>query len=251
MCGIYCIENTATGQKYIGQSVDIKRRFVAHRCALNNETHPNSHLQRSWNKYGPDMFNFYIICECEDIDLDEQEIYYITYFDTLNENFGFNMQGGGQATHTITEEVKKKIGDANRGHKHTDESKQKMSVSRMGHPYYGGGQPNGFKHTEDAKQKLRDYNLGKTLSGETRSKISDGLKGIVRSNETKALISQNHANKHKVYCPQLNEYFDSIAEAKAKYGVSNINKCLSGERKSAGKHPDTGEKLTWEEVENS
>ena len=39
-------------------------------------------------------------------------------------------------------------------------------------------------------------------------------------------------------------------EASRKYNVpdSNINKCCKGERKSAGRHPITGEKLVWKYV---
>ena len=50
-----------------------------------------------------------------------------------------------------------------------------------------------------------------------------------------------------VYCIELNEYFYSASEASRKYNikVSNITECCLGHRKSAGKHPITGEKLHW------
>ena len=60
-------------------------------------------------------------------------------------------------------------------------------------------------------------------------------------------MSESRPNKRSVYCPQLDEYFESLKDVRLKYGIAhgNIEKCLRGERKSAGKHPSTGEKLTW------
>ena len=54
-----------------------------------------------------------------------------------------------------------------------------------------------------------------------------------------------------MYCPQLNETFDCIKYASDKYGVNrgSITSCIKGRLKSAGKHPITGEKLTWELIE--
>ena len=38
-----------------------------------------------------------------------------------------------------------------------------------------------------------------------------------------------------------------MSDVTEKYGIprANIGKCIKGERRSAGKHPVTGEKLTW------
>ena len=82
---------------------------------------------------------------------------------------------------------------------------------------------------------------------DVRVKISKATIGKPKSEESKRKIKENHANKHPVYCPQLDEYFDTASDVEHKYGIShqNICKCLNGDRKSAGKHPITGEKLTW------
>ena len=50
--GIYCIENGINHKKYIGQSKNILYRWKKHISALNSNTHDNSYLQSSWNKYG-------------------------------------------------------------------------------------------------------------------------------------------------------------------------------------------------------
>lgn len=50
-----------------------------------------------------------------------------------------------------------------------------------------------------------------------------------------------------VYCKELDKIFVSQTEASRQTGVAqqDISRCCNGNRKSAGKHPLTGEKLTW------
>lgn len=256
MCGIYCIENNVNHKKYVGQSVNIERRWSHHKSLLNNQKHDNDYLQKSWDKYGACSFNFYVLCECEEYDLDVLEVYYINFFDSTNENNGYNIESGGHINRHMSEKTKEKISRANTGRRHTEETKKKMSKSRMGHPI---SKENVQKMVEarrlagfssEGLARLSECNKGKRLSSETKEKISNGLIGIVRSEETRKKISDHHANKHSIFCPQLNEYFETMLDAERKYGVphSNIYKCIKGERKSAGKHPITGEKLVWIDI---
>ena len=58
--------------------------------------------------------------------------------------------------------------------------------------------------------------------------------------------SSAHSSK-KTYCVQLDELFESTLDAAKKLNISNgnISKCCRDIRKSAGKHPETNEPLTW------
>ena len=64
---------------------------------------------------------------------------------------------------------------------------------------------------------------------------------------SEANSDENNPRARKIICVTTGEVFDFIKQAEEKYGVNcgNISLCCSGERKSAGKHPDTGEKLIW------
>lgn len=97
--GIYCIHNIKNDKRYIGQSRDMRCRIASHKTALKNNHHENKHLQRAWNKYGKDSFKFEIICECPIELLDNNEIYYIDFYDSYNN--GYNNDRGGSANNKM------------------------------------------------------------------------------------------------------------------------------------------------------
>ena len=93
MTGIYKIICTATNEVYIGQSVEIKRRWATHKRELKNNIHYNKHMQSTYNKYGEQTFVYEILELCPASKLDEREKFYIKLFDSRNH--GFNQDIGG------------------------------------------------------------------------------------------------------------------------------------------------------------
>lgn len=105
------IKNNENNKSYIGQSIDIKNRWMRHKSELNNNNHINNHLQFAWNKYGEDCFSFIILEECPIESLDEREIFYINKYDSMDN--GYNLCEGGNGI---------------RGYKHTQEEIEKMRM---------------------------------------------------------------------------------------------------------------------------
>lgn len=64
--GIYLITNTVTGTVYVGQAVNIRKRWEVHRSTLAAGKHGNRYLQRAWTKYGADAFQFSILRDLSD-----------------------------------------------------------------------------------------------------------------------------------------------------------------------------------------
>ena len=87
---VYKIENTKTGQVYIGQSTGYKARWRGHKSKLRRNKHGNPKLQEDYDKYGLDVFEFDIIKEfppdtTSDVLLKE-EIKMITEYNQRGEN---------------------------------------------------------------------------------------------------------------------------------------------------------------------
>ena len=76
-CGIYMIINLINGNKYIGSSKDIQQRLQSHRAVLRHNHHYNEHLQRAWNKYSEDNFEYSILEFCSETQRIEREQFYI------------------------------------------------------------------------------------------------------------------------------------------------------------------------------
>ena len=207
--GIYCIENKVNNKKYIGQSKNINDRWYKHKNELKHGTHSNDYLQHSWNKYGENNFEFYILEYCNSDKLDEMEIYYIELYDTLNHANGYNLKSGGQDNGVqATEYVKEKISKAlKKSYSENEEIKEKRrqdALSQWANP--------------EIKAKILGKNngmYGKTHSKEARRKISEAQKGR---------ISQ-HRNTMPVFCIELNKIFIDAVTA---CNELNINKSRAG-----------------------
>lgn len=99
MIGIYKIENQINNKIYIGQSVNIEKRWKNHIVASSNKCDKGYEypLYRAIRKYGIENFNFEVIEECSREELNDREVYWINYYDSINK--GYNQtQGGYTAT---------------------------------------------------------------------------------------------------------------------------------------------------------
>lgn len=91
--GIYKYENLINGKVYIGQSMNIYRRYGQHLYDTYNRPDKATGIDVAMAKYGINNFKFSIIEECSKEDLDTQEIYWIEYYNSYNN--GYNRTKGG------------------------------------------------------------------------------------------------------------------------------------------------------------
>lgn len=97
ICGIYKITNQIDGKVYIGQSVNIQRRWKEHKInyKVSHDKQHNIYLYNAIKKYGLENFNFEIIEQCSPEELDDREIYWIKYYESFNKEKGYNLTRGG------------------------------------------------------------------------------------------------------------------------------------------------------------
>ena len=104
---IYQIRNTVNGKCYVGQTRQaLSQRWNKHR------TRPDGILKFAFASHGLDKFEFSVICEIPNEELNDREVREISERNTLAPN-GYNLQtGGGAFAHH--EETKLKISEANK-----------------------------------------------------------------------------------------------------------------------------------------
>lgn len=187
---IYRATNIVNNKVYIGFTTNWPYRITEHKYSSGYENELKRVFYKAIQKYGWDNFVWDAIYQSSDYDhtLKVMEPYFITEyrswvgFDDCN---GYNVTQGGEGAN---------------GWKHTEESKQRMSLSRKGSvPWNKGkkntGPGNTNPRTEDQKKKLRDANLGKKQTPETIAKRSKSLQGHIVTKETCNKISKAHTGK--------------------------------------------------------
>lgn len=95
VCGIYKITNQKTGECYIGQAVDVRKRWYDHaKAMIGIDTPQNNLLYTAAQKYGLDDFTFELLLECKPNELDIKEKYFIELYNS--NTFGYNRTGGNK-----------------------------------------------------------------------------------------------------------------------------------------------------------
>lgn len=104
MVGIYKIENLINGKCYIGQAVNIQKRWNVHKNVYikENDIAYNYPLYRAFRKYGIDNFDFAVLEECRVEDLNTKEVEYIKQYDSFFS--GYNQTLGGDTTSVVDKE---------------------------------------------------------------------------------------------------------------------------------------------------
>jgi group I intron endonuclease len=89
MCGIYVIKHLESGKVYVGQSVDIHRRWRQHR----NTKPQNSAcmLHTDLAKYGRDAFVLEVLKECAPDELTKWEQHFLDELKPFDPEIGYNL----------------------------------------------------------------------------------------------------------------------------------------------------------------
>jgi Cytochrome C oxidase subunit II, transmembrane domain/GIY-YIG catalytic domain/NUMOD3 motif len=135
--GIYMLTNKLTNDIYIGQSIDISKRFKKYFSLSYIKSKDSFIINRALIKYGYSNFSVTILEYCDKSDLLIREQY---YFDKLNPQYN----------------ILKKAGSS-QGYKHSEETKVKISKSLKGFYVNEKSALFGRIHTEETELKLSAF----------------------------------------------------------------------------------------------
>lgn len=247
--GIYCIENTINHKKYIGKSNNIYKRWYEERRGLEKEYFHNIHLQRAWNKYGEDAFEFYIIEQCEESILAEREQFWISNFNTYYDGYNQTLGGEGSLGAVCSDIKRQKIKDAHIGEKNFNT--RPVYCLELNQEFWGAKEAENLYYK---KYKIRSNGICQCCKGEFayHGKLSDGTRlHWCYADEKDSFVVPLNNDEKPIYCIELNEVFINNTIAKndpriLKANCGNITKCILGDKnhKTCGKLLN-GTKLTW------
>ena len=257
---IYITINLINKKMYIGQ-----KNFKRWKIYIGS----GSCLKNAIKKHGKENFSRKIIAISRSQDeLNELEAYYINLYNAVNSPDYYNVADGGKSGNKFagkTEEemieIKLKMSVSHSGKNNpnfgkplSEEHKRKIkenhaNFSGINHPRYG------MFHSEETKKNFVKTRKGKYV-GENNS-----MYGKHHSEESKQKMSEcrigkyankNHPRAKSVICITTGVIFPTAKEAGKYYNIckGNITQCCKNKYKSAGKHPETGEKLTWMHYED-
>lgn len=151
--GIYGIRNIHNNKLYAGSSKNIPERWKEHVRKLRRGAHHSIALQRAWDKYGAEAFEFYIIEYVEPAQLIEREQYYL---DTLQPEYNMSTLAAVPCV-PVTEEARAKLRDA--ANRQWERNHIERGVTDEGKPCRtcGTWKPYSEYHHAQAKGKYYPY----------------------------------------------------------------------------------------------
>lgn len=228
--GIYAITNIKSNKKYIGGSVNIRYRIRSHYSYLKNNKHNNIYLQRTFNKYGFDIFRIEIlaICPKDWFYINKLENYFIK---TLKPDYNLTADTNNKAHSKLT---KKKLSE-----------KAKLRANQLSQEVRSNPFKSYMKEIKSYNMLTKEVSYYDSIAQASRSlnicdqAIRSCLKGrIKRTNNLLWFYSNQEIKVQKIYRYVPIEQLDlnnnlikiyesqSSAAKELKIHVSNIGACL-------------------------
>jgi len=228
MICVYQIRNTKTGKVYVGGTVNKRNRWGKHRHDLRHGVSKNKNLQRDWDNFGEESFEFEVLEETSEELLREKEQYWIDELNSV-EPTGYNHHkssfsgkgykwrkesreraSGSHKGKTLSEEHKAKIMETKiknktlnpmLGKTHSDEAKKKMSEAKRGKPVGIGEANSNAKMTEQqVKGIIADLITGQLSPKEISDKYGVSHKKVSSVNTRKTWAHVTFEGYEHVKC---------------------------------------------------
>ena len=249
---IYKATNKKNGKIYVGQTVlTLEERKKSH-IKTSKLKDITNHFPLAIRKYGIEGFVFEQIDSAETIDeLNAKEQKWIEELDTFTN--GYNLTTGGNQGGHLSNITKYRL---------SKKSKDRYKISR--HPFMGK------KHSEETKMKLSKSKMGikrGPFTKEHSDNMSKSQKGISKphsiewcENQRSKMTGRKHSEESKqkrrdkasclkIFSPETGKTYNSIVEAALEHGISrgNLSLLVNGKINFL-RDKNTGQKLTFKKV---
>lgn len=144
-CGIYGLKNKINGKWYVGQSINIARRFKEYKMLKCRRQHK---IYAALKKYGFDGFDAVVLEKCHREKLNEQESYWIDYYNAID--MGYNILSN-KILNASSTAIKQRRKNGLCGKKLSMEHKRKIGDALR-------GKPKSEQFHQNLKQKTKEYN---------------------------------------------------------------------------------------------
>ena len=225
---IYKITNLLNGKFYIGQTINYKSRWDAHKRSTYSD------IGKAINQYGVDSFSFKVLFECNQRDANLLESYLILKYDTINNGYN-KVLSKKMDDIDIKKAERLLISIRDKTYVLTGEYMAKSGDKR---PVYCLEENLTFSNAEECRTfynivtstRVRDICLGKRAT-------ANGLTFRFLDENGDIVQPENCAKKKEkpIFCEELNTIYPSIAEACRQLGLdvakskASISKCAYGQ----------------------
>jgi len=208
--GIYKI-TSPSGKIYIGQSINIFKRWVYHKKLYSNQT-PKLYL--SLKKYGFENHKFEIIEICKIEELNIKERYWQEYFNSIENGLNCIYTKSNDKSGKLSEDTKRKISQSQMGKVISNECRIKLKLCNL-------NKKQSNETIEKRVSKLRGKNIPdwqKLFLSKSRLKNKNPFFGKNHSEISKNKMREKlKGNKNYLYKPIINIetgiYYDTLEEA--------------------------------------
>lgn len=163
---VYAIVNKINGAQYVGSTIgDGRSRWVRHKKDLKNNSHHSKYLQRAYNKYGKDVFEFNILESVDNnILLQVEQKYLDIRKNQYSRHLNYNMiwTAGNCSGREVSQKTRNKISKSQIGKTIPHEVRDKISNSWeiKGNYKYSLISPTGLTiNFGNIRKFCRDYDL--------------------------------------------------------------------------------------------
>lgn len=205
---IYKITNKINNKVYIGQTRSkLRDRWNSH---CRNKKH--SLVTRAIEKYGRDNFTIEEIDRADSIEeLNIKEANWIKHYNSSDTTIGYNIMLGGDSNTTHSEETKAII--SKKAREISDETRKKMSEAKKGKKLTEEHKAKivriGYTWSEESKEKSRQKQKGRPKSPESIAKMAEAHRGKKRNPE--AVEKTAAANRGRKATPEQKERYRQAA----------------------------------------